>query len=86
MNDAAQLKLAIVYDAPENRYTVIDHNLTPQQVEEEVGRWKANGHTALAVDQRHRHAVGDAQDCRTCRDDVKRSSGLTPTPKFKRRK
>ncbi len=33
MNDAAQLKLVIVYNAPENRYTVVDHNLVSQQAE-----------------------------------------------------
>ncbi len=84
MNEAAQLKLAISYHPEKNQYSVLFHNLTEKAAEVEKGRIDVL--PVLIVEQRKRHSTEDAQNCQACREDVKRSSGLTPTPKFKRRK
>jgi len=85
MNEAAQLKIAICYHPEKNQYSVLFHNLTAEKAAEvETGR--SDVLPVLIVEQRKRHSTEDAQNCRACREDVKRSSGLTPNPKFKRRK
>ena len=85
MNDAAQLKIAICYYADKNQYSVLFHNLTAEKAAE-VEKGRCDDLPVLIVEQRKRHSTEDAQNCRACREDVKRSSGLNPTPKFKRRK
>jgi hypothetical protein len=85
VNDAAQLKIAICYYAEQNQYSVLFHNLTPEKAAE-VEKGRCDVLPVLIIEQRKRHTVEDAQNCRACRDDVKRSSGLVPIPKFKRRK
>ena len=82
---AAQLKIAICYHAEKNRYSVLFHNLTAEKAAE-VEKGRSDAFPVLIVEQRKHHSTEDAQNCRDCREDVKRSSGLTPTPKFKRRK
>ena len=85
MNEAAQLKIAICYYADKNQYSVLFHNLTAEKAAEvETGR--SDVLPVLIVEQQKRHSTEEAQNCRACREDVKRSSGLNPSPKFKRRK
>ena len=85
MNEAAQLKIAICYYADKNQYSVLFHNLTAEKAAEvETGR--SDVMPVIIIEQRKRHSTENAQNCRTCREEVKRSSGLTPTPQFKRRK
>jgi hypothetical protein len=85
VNDAAQLKIAICYHAEKNQYSVLFHNLTGEQAAE-VEKGRSDVLPVLIVEQQKRHSTEDAQNCRACRNDVKRSSGLNSTPKFKRRK
>lgn len=85
MNEAAQLKIAICYYADKNQYSVLFHNLTAEKAAE-VEKGRIDVLPVLIVEQQKRHSTEDAQNCRACREDVKRSSGLNPTPKFKRRK
>lgn len=85
MKEKSQLKLVILYDGRENQYTIRDHNLTAEIAAEEVNKWKAEGLPALTINQRRRHSAADAETCRACRNEVNRSSGLVPTPQFKRR-
>lgn len=82
---SSTLKLLILYDAQANVYTVLDHNLTPEEAERKVAERKAQSLHALVVDQRTRHRNPDPQACRSCRREVGRSSGLTPQPRFQRR-
>ena len=86
MKEKSQLKLVILYDGRENQYTICDHNLTAEVAVEEVNKWRDHGLPALTVNQRSRHRAADAETCRACRNEVNRSSGLVPTPQFKRRK
>jgi integrase len=57
----------------------------PQDAAQEIENHSKDDLAAFTDDQ-HRHKTTDAQTRRTCRNDVKRSSGLVPIPKFKRRK
>jgi len=82
---SSTLKLVILYDARNNAYTVCDHNLTPKEAEKQIAEYRAKLLSAFVVDQRKRHATPDPQVCRACRRDVRRTSGLTPKPKFQRR-
>jgi hypothetical protein len=80
------LKLLILYDARRNAYTICDHNLTPEQAKAQVVEWRGKSLNALTVDQNSKHKANDPQDCRTCRRDVARTSGLYPKPRFQRRR
>lgn len=85
MKEKLQLKLVILYDNRENQYAVCDHNLTPEMASEEMNKWKDRNLPAFTINQRGRHQAADAQTCRACRNEVRRSSGLVPTPRFKGR-
>lgn len=78
-------KLVILYDARNNTYTVWDHNLKPKKAKGMVQDIRRKLLFALTVDQRVRHKWEDAETCRACRQDVARTSGLTPRPRFQRR-
>ncbi len=83
-----KLKLLIVYDASTNEYTISDHNLEPQQAAQFVKEWQPHlrsGCSFMSLDQQRRHNTLDAQNCRACRDQVRRSSDLQSPPTFKRR-
>jgi len=80
------LSLVILYDARNNAYTVCDHNLTSEEADNMVAMWKEQLLNAIKVDQRAAHRTTDPQDCRACRRDVARASGLEPKPRFQRRK
>lgn len=73
MNDKPRLQLVVLYNARDREYSVLAHNLTPEQAAEEVARSRRDGFPAFAVDQRHRHPAADAEDCRACSNDVTRS-------------
>jgi competence CoiA-like predicted nuclease len=82
------LKLLILYNAPENLYSISAHNQTPAEAQTVIEEWQPHlqpGFSFIALDQRKPHAA-DAAACRACRDAVRRRSGLQPQPKFKRRK
>jgi len=83
-----QLKLVILYHAAENWYSPSAHNQTPAEAQAFIDQWGPHlkpGFSFLLLDQRKRHRAADPNDCRTCRDIVRTSSGLEPKPKFKRR-
>jgi hypothetical protein len=82
---SSTLKLVILYDARNNVYTVCDHNLTPEEAKRQVAEWQAKLLHALTVDQKAKHLTSDPLVCKTCRRDVRRASGLNPTPRFQRR-
>lgn len=83
---ASRLRIVILYDARANTYTICDHNLTPEQAQEQVASWAEKSLNALVVNQRATHSTDDPQSCRACRREVVRSSGLTPKPRFERRR
>lgn len=80
------LKLVILYDARRNTYTVYDHNLSAEDALTRVADLKGKLLSALSIDQRARHRTTDPQRCKTCRHEVRRSSGLQPKPRFERRR
>ncbi len=80
-----QWKLVILYDARTNTYAVCSHNLTAEEAEAEVARWREQTLPAMTVNQRVRHRTADPETCRACRRDVERSAGLQPKPQFQRR-
>ena len=82
---AETFKLVILYDARNNTYTVWDHNLRPEEADRMVRDLRSKLLSALTVNQRVRHKREDAEACRACRQDVARTSGLTPRPRFQRR-
>ena len=79
------LKLVILYDARNNVYTVMSHNLTPEEADKALAEYREKLLQALSVNQRARHRTADPEDCVACRRDVARTSGLEPKPKFQRR-
>jgi hypothetical protein len=79
-------KLVILYNAKNNAYTVLDHNLSPEEASRLVRDLRSEPLSAFAVNQRVKHEEGDPKACRQCREEVRRaSSGLTPRPRFQRR-
>ena len=79
-------KLVILYNAKNNAYTVLDHNLSPEEASRLVRDLRSEPLSAFAVNQRVQHEEGDPKACRQCREEVRRaSSGLTPRPRFQRR-
>jgi hypothetical protein len=86
----AVLKLVILRNATENWYSISAHNQTPEEAKRLLEEWNKHlqpGCSLVSLDQRKPHQTEDhPQDCRTCRDVVRRSSGLEPQPKFQRRK
>lgn len=80
------LKLVILYDARANAYTICGHNLSAEQAKMQAADWQAKSLNALVVDQRSEHRNPDPQSCRACRRTVVHSSGLSPKPRFQRRK
>jgi ribosomal protein L29 len=79
------LKLVILYDARNNVYTVCGHNLTPEEAKKTIAEYREKLLHALSVDQRARHRNPNLDDCKACRRDVARASGLEPKSKFQRR-
>ncbi len=88
MTEPSTLKALIVYNAERNEYTISDHNLGPERAAQLVAEWQPHlrpGCRFITVNQNRTHTTPDARNCRACRDQVRRSSGLQPPPKFKRR-
>jgi hypothetical protein len=64
------------------------HNEPRDKVEQYVADFNSHmkpGFTLITLEQQKAHQTKDAQDCRACRETVRRSSGLVPLPKFTRR-
>jgi len=83
------LKFLVLYDAGENEYSVIAHNLSDAATRRIVNDWQPHlspGIALIALDQPHTHPTSEAEDCQPCRETVARSANITPKPKFKRRK
>ena len=83
------LKLLILYHRTHNEYRLISHNQTPEETRKFISEWDEHlieGATLIVLDQGKRHGRGNAQQCKACRETVRRSSGLEPKPRFKRRK
>ncbi len=82
------LKLLILYRRADNDYRLINHNQTAEEAGKFIAEWDEHlvaGATLIALDQGKRHGRADAQQCKACRETVRRSSGLEPRPRFKRR-
>lgn len=89
MEGSTKLSLIILYNAPMNEYSLSAHNQTSEQAEQIVRKWNPHlepGCSLITLDQRAPHKTEDAQSCKTCRETVRRQSGLQPLPKFVRRK
>jgi hypothetical protein len=78
-------KIVILYDAKHDSYTVADHNMTPEEADWLVQDLHIKHLPALTVNQEMRHKRQGAEAYRACRQDVARTSGLTPRPRFQRR-
>jgi hypothetical protein len=88
VDEAIKLKALIVYDADKNEYSASAHNCDPQQVAQLVEKGQPDlcaGCRFIVLDQKRAHKTPDAQQCRACRDQVRKLSGLQPPPRFKRR-
>ncbi len=82
------LRLVVLYDANANEYSISAHNRTPEDAEQFIREWNPHlkpGYSLIPLEQRKAHKATDPQQCETCRDIVRRSSGLQPLPKFVRR-
>lgn len=89
MEGSTKLQLIVLYNQPVNEYSLTAHNQTPEQAEEFVRELKPRlepGCSLLTLEQRATHKTGETQSCKTCRETVRRRSGLVPLPKFVRRK
>lgn len=88
MDEPAKLKLLIVYDAERNEYSIAAHNRQPGEAAQYVEEWTEHLRPEcrfLTFDQTRPHSR-EPNDCRACRELVRHVSGLTPQPKFTRRK
>jgi hypothetical protein len=79
------LKLVTRYDAGRNEYTVLRHNLAPEEVNEAVRELSARLFGLFVVDQDAKHSALDPEQCEHCRRDVERTSHVQPKPTPKRR-
>lgn len=88
MNET-RLQLVIVYNAAESTYSLSEHNQPPDKANalvEEFNPHMKPGYQLITLEQQKAHKAEDAQNCRACRETVRRSSGLQPIPRFIRRK
>lgn len=86
--EGTKLHLVVLYNASMNEYSLSAHNQTPEQAEQvmqELNPRLEPGCTLITLDQRATHKTGEPQSCKTCRETVRRRSGLQPLPKFIRR-
>lgn len=86
-----QLNLVIIYNAAENTYALSAHNQPADKAKELVEKFNPHmksGFTLITLEQKKAHKTEDAQQCRACRETVRRALGsrLTTVPKFVRRK
>jgi hypothetical protein len=79
------LKLVIFCDARCDFYVVYDHNLEPEDAEEQVVKLCSEQFLALTVNQRAWHKAADAQACRACQRDATCSSDFQSEPGPQRR-
>lgn len=66
-------------------YSVMRHNLTPEEVDKTVRDLAARLFGLFVVDQHREHSAPDAKQCDDCRRDVERTSHVQPKPMPKRR-
>ena len=89
MDGSTKLHLVILHNAPMNEYSLSAHNQTPEQAKlfvQELNPRLEPGCSLITLDQRATHKTGEVQSCKTCRETVRKRSGLQPLPKFVRRK
>ncbi|MGH9641654.1 MAG: hypothetical protein ACRD3Q_04460 [Terriglobales bacterium] len=87
--EVRDLKAVILHDSTKNEYRVLTHNFTSEEATSFIAEWNTHlieGAQVLAIAQPKRHKTQNPEDCEACRKAVKQSSGLTPPPKFTRRK
>lgn len=83
------LNIVILYHAAENEYSVSAHNQTAEDAQKLLAEWSQHlqpGFSLVVLSQEKPHKSTDAATCRACRETVRRSSGLTPRPIFRRRR
>lgn len=88
MKEKQELKLIAAYDRNQNEYSLVAHNQSPDEAERYLGEWSRElreGCSFIVIGQARRHRTDQAQDCKACRETVRRSAHLQPQPKFKRR-
>jgi hypothetical protein len=78
-------KLVILHNSLNNTYTVLDHNLTPEEADRLVRDLRSKPLSAFAVTQRVRHKREDPRACRACSKEVQRASRPKSRPRFQRR-
>lgn len=89
MEASAKPKLIVLFDARVNEYSLSAHNQTTEQAEQFVRELQPKlepNCSLLTLEQLTTHKTEDAQSCKTCRETVRRRSGVTPPPKFVRRR
>ncbi len=87
--ESKKLQLIVLYTANANEYSLASHNQAPEQTERFIQELKPHlipGSSLLTFDQKKAHKTVDAESCVACREIVRRTSGLEPLPKFRRRK
>lgn len=83
------LMLTVLFNANEGVYSILAHNQVPEEATRLQEKWNPHlkpGLSLITLEQQSSHTETNAQACRTCRAIVRRSSGLQPLPKFRRRK
>jgi len=78
------LKLVTQYDAQENRYSILRHNLTEFGAIEAAEDCRRR-FSIFIIDQRGKHVADDVDDCEDCRKEIKAAHHEQPEPQFKRR-
>lgn len=78
MEKPAELRLVILYDPREEIYTVVEHNLEPQDAAARVAAMRNDHLPAFTVEQTTRHREPEAEQCQACRRDVKRTFAAWP--------
>jgi hypothetical protein len=82
-------RIVILYHAAENDYSISAHNQTAEEAQKLLDDYQQHlkpGFSFVLLDQERTHTSPDAATCRACRETVRRSSGITPRPTFRRRR
>lgn len=65
-------KAVILFDTRENTFTILEHNLSGTEAQEEVTKCRADGLPVYVIDHPRLH-LREAQECKSCYKIVQRA-------------
>lgn len=87
MKKQCNLNLVMLYDSQTDTYMLFEHNLDPEVALKQVKQIRSETLPAFMVGQTSRHRAPEADDCASCKRDIKKLFAHWPKkPKHERRK